>query len=73
MRPVRLGHGSKKSSAYFLMTFSPAEAGLLVLRPPHFGAHFGGLIVFREFRHESVQDRIMIYGPKSKATQPNLS
>jgi hypothetical protein len=48
MRPVRLGCGSKKSSAYFLMTFSPAEAGLLVFE----AASVGGLVVFREFRDD---------------------
>ena len=69
MRPVRLGRGStKKSSAYFFMTFSPAEAGLLVLRPPQLAASLSS----ENFEMMTAQDRIMIYGPKLKATQPNL-
>jgi hypothetical protein len=50
------------------MTFSPAEAGLLVLRPPQLAASLSS----ENFEMMTAQDRIMIYGPKLKATQPNL-
>lgn len=50
------------------MTFGPAEAGLLVLRPPQLAASLSS----ENFEMMTAQDRIVIYGPKLKATQPNL-